>query len=180
MKKKRLKKAVVAMFVFVAVFCLSGIMFNLLFPLSFERDIMRYSREFSVAPELIASVIKAESRFDKNAKSSKGAVGLMQVMPETAKWISSEFLKEEFDEEKLLNPAYNIKIGTRYLKYLIDKYADETTILACYNAGEGVVKTWAGENNTIEKTQIQYAETLKYVQKVQNQKKIYKFKLKRF
>ena len=157
----------------VCVLMLSSFMlFQLVVPFKYKNEIIEYSKEYGIKAEFVASVINAESRFDSQALSPKGAVGLMQLMFNTAK---SFYDGDNFDKEVLLEPKENIKIGCKYLKYLFDKYNDEITVLACYNAGERVVSTWMNGFKKLEKTQIKYKETLNYIEKVQKYEKIYKF-----
>ena len=142
-------------------------------------------------PSLVFAIIKAESKFDANAKSSAGAVGLMQIRPSTASYVETMISKntenaahqnnpissffslhqtnEEF-EKTLFDPKTNIKLGTRYLKYLIDKFQVLNTAICAYNAGETVVKTWL-ENNEYSfdgksLKKIPFAETDRYLKKV--------------
>ena len=166
--------AIVSAIVFVLF--LGVCSFNLMFPLRYESYIKEYSKAENLNATMVASLIKTESNFNKNAVSKKGAIGLMQILPATGKWICETYFDFEFDESMLYEPETNIKIGTKYLSYLFTKFDDEIAVLACYNAGEGVVKNWIGENKMLKKTQIKFEETQKYVQKVQNCKKIYKIR----
>jgi soluble lytic murein transglycosylase len=140
-----------------------------------------YSQEYDIKPELVASVINAESNFDKDAKSSKGAIGLMQIMPKTAVYIAGSDAGV-IDVKSLFESDTNIKLGCKYLSYLFDKFEDETVALASYNAGEGVVMRWledsrySADKKTLKK--IPYEETREYVAKVQKAKAVYKSKLK--
>lgn len=167
------KETTCTLLVLSAIFIsmLSGFMFfRKLIPLDYKKEIVLYSNKNGLKAELVASVIYAESRFNKDAKSTKGAIGLMQIMPNTAK----SFYNGDFEQGVLYDAEENIKIGTTYLKYLFDKYQDEITVLACYNAGEKNVLEWMGTDKRLRKTQIRYSETLKYIEKVQKIKKIYK------
>jgi len=162
-------KKIIFVIVYVISFC--AVFFILLFDIFFvkyENVIINKGNKYEIDKNLIASIIYVESKFNKNAKSNKGAVGLMQLMPQTAK---SFYVGDEFSEDILFKPEVNIEIGVKYLKYLFDKYQDEVTVLACYNAGEKVVLEWKGESKYLEKTQIGYKETLNYVKKVQKIKK---------
>ena len=154
----------------------SIICFDIIYPFSCKNEIVRVSKEKSIEPSLVAALIFSESRFNKKAKSSKGAIGLMQIMPLTAKSFYNG--EEEFNEEMLFDTKVNIEIGCNFLKYLFDKYNDEITVLACYNAGEKIVNVWKGDDKYLKKSQIKYKETLNYVKKVQKVKKIYKLKLR--
>ena len=90
----------------------------------------------NIKPEIIASVINTESSFNENAVSFKGAIGLMQLLPSTAKWLC-EKQNIEYSSSYLTNPNFNINVGTCYLKYLIDKFENINTAIVAYNAGEG-------------------------------------------
>lgn len=170
------KNALSIVCVFVFTLFLGLWMFNILFPFKYGSIIEKYATAEGVDCDLVASVIKVESGFRSDVVSRKGAVGLMQILPSTAKWMCEQNGDEVFVEESLYDPEKNISIGVKYLAYLFSKYENEDVVLACYNAGEGVVRSWMGENMTLEKTQIQFKETEKYIQKVQNLKKIYKMR----
>lgn len=177
---KKLKKVNVLSILCAVVFVcfLSVCSFNILFPLKFKNLIKSYAKEENISASFVASIIKTESNFNSSAVSNKGAIGLMQILPSTGKWIYEKYYGENFNEQMLYNAKTNIKIGVKYLSYLFEKYDDEVSVLACYNAGEGVVKGWIGGGEKLEKTQIQFEETKKYVQKVQNAEKIYKIRIR--
>lgn len=89
------------------------------------------SRTFRVQPELLRAVIDVESRYNPKAVSDKGALGLMQVMPATAR---------RFAGGDMLNPRDNVLTGARYLRFLLDLFKDDVELtLAAYNAGENAV-----------------------------------------
>ena len=116
----------------------------------FDKSISKYSKKYNIPKALIKAVITAESCFNAKAVSPKGAQGLMQLMPGTAK---------RFGISNSFNPDSNIKGGTRYLKYLF-KYFDQDLlhVVAAYNAGEGAVDKYGGVPP--------YRETRGYVSKV--------------
>jgi Soluble lytic murein transglycosylase and related regulatory proteins (some contain LysM/invasin domains) len=141
----------------------------------------RYDSEAALEAErvglekrLILAVIRAESGFDESAKSEDGAVGLMQLLPKTAKWIYEEKLKlGEFDDDLLFQPAVNVRLGSWYLMYLIEKFGKDFGIIA-YNAGEGVVVGWLSKGVTVET--VPYPETAAYYKKVLKYYRLYRFK----
>lgn len=149
--------------------------FNFLFPLKYKKEIKDISYSCGIDPAFVASIIKVESNYKKNAISSKGAVGLMQIMPSTALAFGYNDFKIE---ESLKDPLYNIMIGVLFLKYLFDKYGDEVTVLACYNAGEGSVIRWLNGEKKLSVDKIEYKETYDYVNRVIRLKKIYSFIVK--
>ena len=149
---------------------------KIFYPIKFEDIVNKYSKLYEVDKNLIFAVIKSESKFDSEANSHKGAKGLMQVMDETAIDISIE-LGEEEKEINLLDPETNIKIGTKYLKNLIDKYNNINIALIAYNAGIGNVDKWI-EDGTIKKDgsnveAVPFKETNNYVRSIINNYKIY-------
>ena len=111
-------------------------------PLKFSEEIVRYSKEYEIPAELIASVINVESSFNPNAKSNKNAIGLMQVKLTTANYLNDLSKQKHITEDELFYPTANIKYGTQYLKYLLNKFKDINTTLAAYNAGETIVRGW--------------------------------------
>lgn len=125
----------------------------------------------STDPALIAAVIYEESRF-VDQTSSKGARGLMQITPDTSETIESLSGGETFVYEDLADPELNIKYGTFYLRYLLDKYGgDEAAALAAYNAGEGNADAWGGAD--LETSDITFPETRDYVAAVLDKRNAY-------
>lgn len=138
----------------------------------YEKEFEVYAGEFKVDKNLLKAVAKVESGFRENAKSSAGAVGVMQLMPSTAKWVASE-LGDSYSEEKLFNANTNIRYGAFFLSYLLGKYEDLVYVLACYNAGEGVVSSW-GEPGTFTADDVPYGETKNFIKKVLSYYEVYK------
>lgn len=149
---------------------LSYILFNVNKALKFYPIIEKYSTEYSVDPLLVTAIIKVESNFNPEAKSKKGAVGLMQLMPQTAKDVARKYLYlNNFDENKLYEPDYNIKLGVYYIKILSDMFNNNLNlVLASYNAGLGNVQKWQQENPIIEydSEEMPFKETKNYVSKI--------------
>lgn len=118
----------------------------------FGSIIYKEAKKNNVRPELVAAVVQAESRFKPHARSGAGAVGLMQLVPKTGRWMGAR---------DLTNPAQNVAAGARYLSYLSDRFdGNETKMIAAYNAGEGNVQRFGGVPP--------FRETRKYVAKVRN------------
>ena len=114
-------------------------------------------------------MIEQESKFDANAKSSTGAIGLMQLQPSTAKGIAIRTGGSKFVLSDLYNPELNVRYGAWYLRHLLDKYRDERTALAAYNAGQENVDRWRAAHEDI-----QFSETRAYVARVERLKGIYR------
>ena len=141
---------------------------RLRYPLRYEEFIAGHSDNYGLEPQLLAAVIYQESKFDASARSSSGAVGLMQLLPETGQGIADRTGGDEWRPEDLLEPELNIRYGSWYLRHLLDKYGDEELALAAYNAGQGAVDGWRARG-----VEIQFPETRHYVQRVQELKRIY-------
>lgn len=143
----------------------------------FKRDykfyVEKYSAKYGLEEAFVYAVIKAESDFNEKAISPSGALGLMQIIPLTAKWIAGEF-DENYSKEKLLTAETNIKYGCFYLNYLFSKFNDEDVVICAYNAGEGAVKEWLDENGKLIEEKITYAETKTYLSRVKNFYGVYK------
>mgnify|MGYP003293632886 CR=1 FL=1 len=153
---------------------------KIIYPNTYKEVIEIYAEEYSVEANLILAVIKAESNFNADAVSNKGAVGLMQLMEKTAIDVAE---KSDIDidrnniQNELLNADNNINIGTKYLATLLDRYGNKEVALAAYNAGIGNVDGWI-DKGIIEKDgsnieNIPYKETNMYVRKILRDYKIY-------
>ena len=138
-----MKKFLVILLVLISVVFAACAYVKLSFPLKYAENVKTYAARYNLDESLVFAVIKAESGFDKDKVSPKGAVGLMQIMPKTAEYVSKEFFSgRKFD---LTNPGDNIELGCFYLAYLAEKFDNRAEILAAYNAGEGNVKLWKKE-----------------------------------
>lgn len=165
---------------FVGFFLCLTLINNVIFPLRHKKYIQQYSMEYNLNNAIVASVICAESNFNKNAVSKKGAIGLMQLIPQTAEWVYSQIYSNEFSTELLYNPQINIELGCFYLNYLSNKFENIECVLCAYNAGETVVREWLRNSeyssDGIKLTKIPYTETNNYVKKIKNYIKVYSFK----
>jgi soluble lytic murein transglycosylase len=141
---------------------------RLRYPLRYEQIVVGHAENYDLEPNLVAAVIYQESKFDADAVSSSGAVGLMQLLPETAQGIADRTGGTGWHERDLVNPELNVRYGSWYLRHLLDKYGDEELALAAYNAGQANVDRWREEGSGIE-----FPETRHYVHRVQELKAIY-------
>ncbi|HEX7625935.1 MAG TPA: lytic transglycosylase domain-containing protein [Gaiellaceae bacterium] len=139
------------------------------YPLSYSEYIRVHAREHGLDPALVAAVIYQESRFRPSAKSSSGAIGLMQLTPSTAEGIAIRTHGSAFRTSDLYNAEINIRYGAWYLHNLFVKYGSERLVLAAYNAGQGNVDKWRANGEPI-----QFAETRAYVARVEQLKSIYR------
>ena len=121
---------------------------------------------FDVSPAMIMAVIRTESDFKADAVSSAGAVGLMQMLPDTFRYLCREHLKEDLPDEALFEREVNVRYGTYYLSYLYDRFGNWQLALAAYNAGEGRVAAWLADRSLSDGNTlflIPYEETANYV-----------------
>ncbi len=141
-------------------------------PTPWRREIMLAAREEGVDPALMFAVARRESRFDPMAYSNVGAVGLFQLMPETAGKIAGR----KISEEELLDPLTNARIAARYMKQLTAVFPMSAQVAASYNAGEDVVSVWSdsfGDDETLFVLLIPYFETQGYAEGVLFDKAVY-------
>lgn len=127
------------------------------------------AREFDVPLAMILAVIRTESDFRPHAVSSAGAMGLMQLMPETFAYLRDERFEETLSDRAVFDPETNIRYGTYYLSYLCERFDDWKTVLAAYNAGESRVSDWLSDPEISPGgilTSIPFPETEQYVKRV--------------
>jgi len=139
-------------------------------PLRYEDIIRQQAAEENLDPALIAAVIYEESRF-RDQTSRAGARGLMQITPATADFIAQDSGGVEFTQADLATPQVNISYGAYYLRYLLDRYDDDTELAAAaYNAGETNVNGWIAEAGGVDdfdpSQDIPFPETSHYVENV--------------
>ena len=153
---------------------------KIFYPKKYEEIVSLYAKEYNVDENLIYAVIKAESNFDENAVSNKNALGLMQIMEDTAKDIAKKNnikVDENNARQDILDINNNINIGTKYLSTLLEKYQNTELALAAYNAGTGNVDNWIEkkilneDGSNIEN--VPFKETNNYVRIILQSYKIY-------
>lgn len=139
------------------------------YPLAYEQIVSAHARNYDLEPALLAAVIYTESRFDPDAVSSAGAVGLMQLLPETAKGIALRTGGARFVLSDLRDPEINVRYGSWYLDHLRDRYdGDMRLALAAYHAGQGNVDRWLRDGG-----EIAFQETRAYVDEVESVRRVY-------
>ena len=153
--------------------------YGLFYPQKYTAEVEQSSKEFGVDDTLIYAVIKTESGFREEVESYAGAVGLMQLMPETFEWLQDKLEDEViYPAESLKNPAVNIRYGTYFLSYLLERYGDVSTACAAYNAGTTTVDEWLSDSRYSKDgktlSDIPYQETNDYVRKVQEAQEMYR------
>ncbi|MCB2292509.1 lytic transglycosylase domain-containing protein [Clostridium algoriphilum] len=180
MKFKRIIKILSIIFLVIILINIKSI-FKIFYPLKYDDQIIKYSQRYDVDPCLVAAVIRAESNFDGNAVSHRGAYGLMQIMPDTAQWIATNMKLKKFNVDKLYDNEINIAMGCWYIHNLNNEFnGNIDLVLAAYNGGRGNVQKWlknpaySSDGKTL--INIPFGETDKYVKKVKTNYNIY-FKL---
>ncbi len=142
------------------------VIFNFfIFKRNYTYFVKKYSAEYFLEEEFVYAIIKAESDFDERAVSKSGAMGLMQIIPSTAKWIASE-LNETYSKENMFSSEINIKYGCFYLNYLFSKFNNIDVVICAYNAGETVVRDWLDQDGELIENKISYPETRTYYSRV--------------
>lgn len=145
-------------------------------PRRYDRIIDKYSQEYKVDRSLIKAVIFKESRFKETAVSSKGAIGLMQIMPSTALWLMK---KLDLDDYKIESADLNVRLGTYYLSYLMNLMdSDVEHALLAYNAGPENAKRWIqseGYKKEDMNNFVDFDETRKYVREIRLTRNIIDF-----
>ena len=171
--QRRKVKIFFAVFAALAFLALTLIgLYGFYIPKKYASSVGAYAAEYGLDEDLVFAVIRAESNFKRDAKSAAGAIGLMQLMPSTARFAETLCQKEI----ELYDADDNIRAGCAYLSYLFGKFSEKDTALAAYNAGEGRVRGWLADTEYSADgknlSYIPFGETRAYVGKV---KKFYKY-----
>ncbi len=149
---------------------------KILYPYVFEDIIKINIKDSSTYLDtfFILALIREESRYNIHAKSAKGAVGLMQLMPETASWV----MKKRVIDKELMDSSSNIDIGIQYIKYLFSRFDSSIEVLAAYNGGPNNVRRWLTKSSSRNQDQfveeIPFSETRNFIKKVFASYSIYK------
>ena len=155
----------------VLVLLHTNIIHRLVYPFHYRETIVAEAEKNDQDPRLIAAIIWVESRFKKEARSPKGAMGLMQIMPQTGYWVAEQARIDLGSEEDLLDPGVNIAVGTWYFNNLVTLFEGNVyAAMAAYNGGRGHVSRWLETglwDGTLENVdRIPFPETREFVLKV--------------
>ena len=142
---------------------------RLRYPLEYEHIVRGHAEQYDLDAALLAAVIYRESEFDADARSSSGAIGLMQLLPDTAEGIAQLTGGSGFVVDDLSDPEINVRYGSFYLRRLLRKYEDERLALAAYNAGQANVDEWIAEG----REEIPFPETREFVENVLDARELY-------
>ena len=182
---KRLLKFIITLlilasiiFILFKVIKIDDIIMKKLYPLKYSEYVEKYAKEYNIDKYMVYAIIKAESNFNENAKSSSDAIGLMQIMEITAIETARK-MNLEVTEEDLFKPDLNINIGLKYFTYLLNQYDNNYPLaIIAYNAGMGNVDAWI-KDGTIKEDgtdieNVPFKETNNYVRKILRDYEIYK------
>lgn len=174
----RVALALIILLVLIILAVTSQWFWKVIFPMPYKDIVWEHAQESGVDPYLIMALIRTESNFIPRAISRSGALGLMQLMPETAEWIACQLEMKTPSEEKLYEPSTNIRLGTYYFKHLLERYDGNVALaLAAYNSGMGRVSEWLKEgiwDGMKESSEdIPYEETRHFVSRVLRSYEIY-------
>ena len=180
MTKKSVKRMIIFIILLVVIFMLvrvvrvQNIILKKIYPVDFNEYVEQYSKQNNLDKYMVYAIIKAESNFKPNVKSRSNAIGLMQLLENTAVEMSNNIVTED----NLYEPEINIKLGTSYYAYLLNHYKGNNILaLTAYNAGMGNVDVWIktgvikSDGSDIEN--IPYKETNNYVRKILNSYQMY-------
>lgn len=175
MKKRSKRKRIILPLIIIilgALFVQSEWLGRYIYPISFAEEIKQNALDYELDPLLIAAIIRVESNYKQDAVSPKGAVGIMQIMPDTAEWILKKNNFGKLSVKDASKEAHaGIKLGSWYIRELNRQFDNNRVVtLAAYNAGPGKVRQWLdnsvwdGQEQNIN--DIPYGETRHYVQRV--------------
>ncbi|MBO5888727.1 MAG: lytic transglycosylase domain-containing protein [Clostridia bacterium] len=166
---KNKNKVLIVFAILIILGFLAFIFFNVNGYKKYLKEIEYYSKLYGVEKHLVLAVIKTESNFNENAISNKGALGIMQIMPNTANFIAKKLGDSSYN---LLDYKTSIKYGVYYLSYLKNKFNNEYEIICAYNAGEGRVLSWINLG-ILSENSVPFKETETYLKMVKLRKFLY-------
>lgn len=147
------------------------------YPVDYEDEIVTAANAEDVDPYLVLSIVKTESDFRPDVVSNDGAIGLMQILPDTAEWVANR-MGETLDIDQLTDPATNLRYGTYYLAYLIGYYQNVDLAIVAYNTGFINVDSWLADGTISREadsfSNIPYNEPRNYYTRVSKALRVYR------
>lgn len=149
------------------------------YPRSYSADVEKWSGQYGLDPFLVYSIVREETHFDPFRRSPAGAVGLMQLMPATARWIAKQMRLQGYHTGRLTAPEINIRLGCWLLKFLAERYPPDSPdgrawLLAAYNGGQGNVEKWRARAEGKPALEvIPFPETRSYIERVSRTLEVY-------
>lgn len=183
-KNRKLKNAIFA-FVTIIIICIiivakfenSYIEKETLYPLKYKKIVEKYSTEYDVDKYLVYAIMKQESNFKSDAVSPADAKGLMQITQDTFNWLTPKLKSGNYSYEDIFDPEVNIMYGVLFVSALEERFSDQRTVTAAYNAGMNITRRWLNDpdysSDGISLNNIPYDETANYVDIVENNYKKY-------
>jgi len=177
------RSAVIVCILLLSVLC--GFLYSVIgeridrvrYPRQYAEYVTEYASEYGVPEYIVYSVIRTESGFQSNAESDAGAIGLMQLTPDTFRWVNM-LRKENTDTGMMYDPQTNIDYGTYLLSYYYMRYNDWDLVFAAYNAGMTQLNTWLSNPEYTDEEgnlkSIPFKETEKYIKKVNDAIEVYR------
>ncbi|MGZ7445172.1 lytic transglycosylase domain-containing protein [Paenibacillus sp. TH7-28] len=180
MRWLRKKRVLLLLFLgFIVLIFFNSAWLSLFYPIYYKEEIRSHAKNNGIDPFIVAAIIKVETNYKTGAQSKKGALGIMQIMPDTANWVITKAGLPDTSLDQVQNEiGTNIEIGTWYLKSLSEQFdGNEIAMIAAYNAGPTNVKNWikSGKwDGRLETSKnIPFGETRHYVQRVTHYYKQY-------
>lgn len=168
MNKRRILILSVIIILGGTIYLEGGRIKTLLYPKKYSVYVEKYAEEYNLDENLVYSIIKAESKFNENALSRRGAKGLMQIADITRDWAIEEL--ELNDDIDIYDPETNIRVGCWYLNTLYKEFGKTELVIAAYNGGSGNVKKWLSDEEYSQDGEnlhtIPFLETDRYITKV--------------
>lgn len=180
---KRRRRFFISLIVIVGVIALvmnsASVYMKRVYPQKFGEYVFRYAQENNLDPNLVFSIIKAESNFDPKATSRKNARGLMQISEMTGKWGAEKLKLKNYSADSLYDPEINVRIGCWYVRRLMYEFKNDLDLtIAAYNGGSGNVTEWLKDPSLSESgsslDRIPFQETALYLKKVKKYHSMYK------
>lgn len=156
--------------VLIAVLFLTRTPEKIMYPKLHWDKVEQYADAFGIDPYLVMALIKVESNYRPSAVSKSGAIGLMQIMPDTGAWAAQMLGAGSYYDDRLKEPDFNIMIGSWYMAHMLSLYNDPTVAVAAYNAGRGNVDRWLADGTwsgaAEAASDVPYKETREFIKKV--------------